>query len=102
MTFVQDLEAKFSHLKDVVDGDLHALVLKLEAVFNRVHVAEVSTGLKQAVSVDVHSALDHVAAVADTVRAKADVAEVAVVKTAEAADKVVDEADSALDAAAAK
>lgn len=87
MTFVQNLEAKFTHLKDEVEGDLHGLVLKLEAVFNRVHVAEVSSVLKQAVSSDIHTALEHVAAVADTVRAKADVV-----------DEVVDLADSKLDA----
>jgi hypothetical protein len=86
MTFVQDLEAKFSHLKDVAEGDLHSLVLKLEAVFNRVHGALVSDVLKQAVSADIHTALEHVAVVADDVRAKADLV-----------DEVVDEADSALD-----
>jgi hypothetical protein len=91
MTFVQDLEAKFSHLKDVAEDDLHHLVLKLEAVFNRVHLAVVSDGLKQAVSNDIHAALEHVAVVADSVRAKADLA----VET-------VDEADSALDAVVAK
>lgn len=87
MSFVQELEAKFSHLKDVAEGDLHSLVLKLEAVFNRVHVAVVSDGLKQAVSADIHTALEHAAAVADNVRTKADVV-----------DKVVDLADSKLDA----
>jgi|SRR5690242_5058397 len=91
MTFVQDLEAKFSHLKDVAEGDLHSLVLKLEAVFNRVHLAVVSDGLKQAVSSDIHAALEHVAVVADDVRAKADVAVA-----------VVDEADSAFDAVVEK
>lgn len=91
MTFVQNLEAKFEHLKTVAEGDLHALVLKLEAVFNRVHLAEVSAGLKQAISSDIHTALEHVATVAGVVRADVD-----------AADKVVDAADDAVEAAAAK
>ena len=91
MTFVQNLEAKFEHLKTTAEGDLHALVLKLEAVFNRVHVAQVSSVLKQSVSSDIHDALDHVASVADTVRTDAD-----------AAVKVVDSADNAVEAVAGR
>ena len=91
MSFVQELEAKFSHLKDVAEGDLHSLVLKLEAIFGRVHLAEVSHGLKQAVSADVHTALEHASALADAVEAKAAVV-----------DEVVAVADSELKAVAAK
>lgn len=91
MSFVQELEAKFSHLKDVAEGDLHSLVLKLEAIFGRVHLAEVSHGLKQAVSADVHAALEHASVLADAVEAKAAVV-----------DEVVAVADSELKAVAAK
>lgn len=91
MSFVQELEAKFSHLKDVAEGDLHSLVLKLEAIFGRVHLAEISHGLKQAVSADVHTALEHASALADVVEAKAAVV-----------DEVVAVADSELKAVAAK
>lgn len=90
MTFVQDLEAKFSHLKDVAEGDLHSLVLKLEAVFNRVHVALVADTLKQAVSSDIHAALEHVAVVADDVRAKADQADSTLDTVVDAVDKAAD------------
>lgn len=91
MSFVQELEAKFSHLKDVAEGDLHSLVLKLEAIFSRVHVAEVSHGLKQAVSADVHAALEHASVIAGAVEAKAAVV-----------DEVVEQAEKAVKAAVAK
>lgn len=91
MSFAKDLEAKFESLKTTVEGDLHAVVLKLEAIFNRVHLAEVSSGLKQAVSSDIDTVLHHVTVVADNVRVKADLA-----------DKVVDAADDTVDAEASK
>jgi hypothetical protein len=91
MTFVQDLEAKFAGLKDKAEGDLHGLVLKLEALFNRVHQAQLADGLKQALSADIHAAATHVEAVADNVRSDVDVV-----------DKAVDVADDAVDKAASK
>jgi len=94
MTFVQDLEAKFSHLKNVAEDDVHALILKLEAIFNRVHVAQVSDVLKQAVSSDIHAALGHIEAVADGVRAKADLAD-------EVIDVVTTKVDEEVEAAEA-
>jgi len=90
MTFVNELEAKFTALKDKAEGDLHALVLKLEAVFNRVHQAQVADGLKHAISTDIHAAASHVEAIADTLRSDVDVA----VQAVDAADDAVDKAIS--------
>lgn len=102
MTFVQNLEAKFAELKDKAEEDLHGLVLKLEAVFNRVHQAQVAEGLKQAVSADIHAAAVHVEAVVNKLRDDADVADKAVDVAVDAADKVVEEVDSKFGNAAAK
>lgn len=96
MSFVQELEAKFSHLKDVAEGDLHSLVLKLEAIFSRVHVAEVSHGLKQAVSADVHAALEHASVIAGAVEAKAAVVDEAVEQAEQAVKAAVTKKTSAL------
>ena len=90
MTFVTELEEKFISLKDKAEGDLHALVLKLEAVFSRVHQAQVADGLKAAISSDIHAAASHVEALADSLRSDADVA----VKAVDAADDAVDKAVS--------
>lgn len=96
MSFVQELEAKFSHLKDVAEGDLHSLVLTLEAIFSRVHVAEVSHGLKQAVSADVHAALEHASVIAGAVEAKAAVVDEAVEQAEQAVKAAVTKKTSAL------
>lgn len=85
MSFVQELEAKFSHLKDVAEDDLHAIVLKLEAIFHRVHQAQLAEGLKQAVSADIHAAVSHAEVVAG--KLSSDVKDVA-----EEAVQVVEEA----------
>jgi hypothetical protein len=86
MSLVANLEAKLAEVKDKVEGDLHALVLKLEAVFQRVQRAPLEDVVKEAVVADLHTAAEHVSAVADTVRKDADVA----VKVVDAADAVVD------------
>lgn len=91
MTFVNEVETKLTDVKNKVEGDLHSLVLKLEGIFHRVHQAEVSGVLKQAVISDIHDAATHVEAVADTLRSDVDVV-----------DKVADAADVAVDEAAAK
>lgn len=91
MSVFADVEAKLASLKDKVEGDLHALVLKLEAVFQRLHNAPVEDVVKEAVASDIHAAASHVEAVADTLRS-----DVAV------ADKVVSAAADAVDKAAAK
>lgn len=88
MSFVAEVEAKLSEVKDKVEGDLHALVLKLEGIFHRVHQAEVSGVFKQAVISDIHAAASHVGAVADALRTNAD----DVVKVVDAADEAVDKA----------
>lgn len=64
MSSVQELETKFAGLKDKAEDDLHALVLKLEAIFHRVHQAQLAEGLKQAVSADINAAVSHAEAVA--------------------------------------
>lgn len=68
MSFVQELEAKFAGLKDKAEDDLHALVVKLEAIFHRVHQAQLAEGLKQALSTDIHAAASHAEVVADKLR----------------------------------
>lgn len=68
MSFVQELEIKFAELKDKAEDDLHALVLKLEAIFHRVHQAQLAEGLKQAVSADIHAAASHAEVVAEKLR----------------------------------
>lgn len=68
MSFVHELEAKFAELKDKAEDDLHALVSKLEAIFHRVHQAQLAEGLKQALSADIHAATSHAEAVADKLR----------------------------------
>lgn len=68
MSFVQELEVKFAGLKDKAEDDLHALVLKLEAIFHRVHQAQLAEGLKQALSADIHAAASHAEVVADKLR----------------------------------
>jgi hypothetical protein len=89
MTFVNELQAKFNALKDKAEGDLHALVLKLESVFDRVHQVEVSGVFKQAVLSDIHAAASHVEAIADTLRSDVDVATQAVDTADDAVDKAV-------------
>jgi len=91
MSFVTEVEAKLSDVKSKVEGDLHALVLKLETIFHRVHQVEASGVFKQAIVSDIHAAASHVEAVADVLRANVD-----------AAVKVVDAADDAVDKAATK
>lgn len=72
MSFVTEVEAKLSEVKGKVEGDLHALVLKLEGIFHRVHQAEVSGVFKQAVISDIHAAASHVEAVAEAVQSNVD------------------------------
>lgn len=93
MSFVTEVEAKLSEVKDKVEGDLHALILKLEGIFHRVHQAEVSGVLKQAVISDIHAAASHVESVADAVRV--DVKEV-VNNATKVAEDVVAKADVAV------
>lgn len=83
MSFVHDLETKFSDIKDNVEDDLHGLVLKLEAVFQRIHKSHLEDVVKDAVVSDIHAAATHVEAVATKLRASADVAD----KVAESAKK---------------
>jgi ElaB/YqjD/DUF883 family membrane-anchored ribosome-binding protein len=85
MSFVQELEAKFAGLKDKAEDDLHALVLKLEAIFHRVHQAQLAEGLKQALSADIHAAVSHAEVVAGGLQSD-------VKKAASGAVKVVEEA----------
>lgn len=89
MTVIANAEAKLVEVKNKVEGDLHDLALKLEAIFQRVHQAPVEDVVKEAVASDVHAAATKIEAVADTMRSDVDVA-----------DKVVDSADAAVDAAA--
>lgn len=110
MSFVTEVEAKLSEVKGKVEGDLHALVLKLEGIFHRVHQAEVSGVLKQAVISDIHAAASHVESVADAVRANVSEVVAEATKTAESvvekadvvAAKATDAAEAAVEAVATK
>lgn len=89
MSVFTDLDAKLTELKTKVEGDLHTLVTKLQAVAHHVQASNVEPVVKEAVATDLHDATQKVADVADTLRADADVA-----------DKAVDTADAAVDVAA--
>lgn len=74
MSFVHELEAKFSDIKNNVEDDLHGLVLKLEAVFQRIHKSHLEDVVKKAVVSDIHAATTHIEGVAAKLRSTADAA----------------------------
>lgn len=82
MSFVTDLETKLSDVKNKVEGDLHHLILKLEAVFQRVHQSHIEDTVKEAIVSDIHTAASHVEAVADTLRSDVSAVDKAVRKAA--------------------
>lgn len=88
MSVFTDVEGKFVELKSKLDGELHALVVKLESVFQHVQSSPVEAVVKEAVATDLHAAATKVEAVADTMRSDVDVV-----------DKAVDAADTAVDTA---
>lgn len=89
MSVFADVEKKLVDVKGKVEGDLHDLTLKLEAIFQRVHQAPLEDVVKADIASNVHAAAVKVEAVADTMRSDVDTV-----------DKVVDSADDAVDAAA--
>jgi hypothetical protein len=89
MSELKNLQAKLTELKNSLEGDLKAVVVKLESAFHHVQAAPVETAVKEAVASDLHDATDKVAAVADTLRSDVDVA-----------DKAVDSADTVVDTVA--
>lgn len=88
MSELTDLQAKLTELKTSFEGDLKAIVTKIESAFHHVQAAPVEAAVKEAVASDLHDATVKVAAVADTLRSDVDVA-----------DKVVDTADTVVDTA---
>jgi len=70
MSVFTDLETKFSELKDNLEGDLHTLVVKLESVFQHIHLAPVEDVVKQAVAEDLHAAAAQVETVASTLKSE--------------------------------
>jgi hypothetical protein len=82
MSAVTDLAAKLTELKNTLEGDLHAVVVKLESVFHHVQAAPVEDIIKEAVTTDLHSAATKVEALADTLRSNVDVVDNAVDKAA--------------------
>jgi hypothetical protein len=89
MSVFADVEKKLADVKGKVEGDLHALTLKLEAIFQRVHQSPIEDVVKADIASKVHDAASHVEKVADTLRSDVDTV-----------DKVVDSADAAVDSAA--
>lgn len=70
MSVFAELETKLATLKDSVEGDLHTLVVKLESIFQHIHLAPVEDVVKQAVAEDVHAAATQVENVAATLRSE--------------------------------
>lgn len=75
MSVVTELETKLANLKNTADGDLHALVVKLEAIYQHVVGSHVETVVKDAVVADVHEAATKAQAIADTMRSDVDAAD---------------------------
>lgn len=70
MSVFAELEAKLAAVKDNVEGDLHALVVKLESIFQHIHLAPVEDVVKKAVAEDIHAAATQVENVAATLRSE--------------------------------
>lgn len=82
MSVVTELEGKLKSLKATADGDLHALVLKLEAIYQHIVSSHVEDVVKAAVVNDVHEAATKAESLADTLRSNVDDATAAVDKAA--------------------
>jgi len=91
MSVETDVATKLTNLKNTVDGSLHELVTKLEAIFQHVTNSHTEDVVKAAVVTDVNDAASHVAVIADTMRSDVDVAA-----------KTVDTVDNAVDATVSK
>lgn len=70
MSVFTDVETKLGELKDKVEGDLHALVVHLESIFQHVNLSPVEAVVKEAVATDIHAAATQVEAVADTLKSE--------------------------------
>lgn len=70
MSVFAELETKLAEVKDNVEGDLHALVVKLESIFQHIKLAPVEDVVKKAVAEDVHAAATQVENVAETLRSE--------------------------------
>lgn len=70
MSVFAELETKLADVKNSVEGDLHALVVKLESIFQHVKLAPVEDVVKEAVAEDVHAAATQVENVAATLKSE--------------------------------
>lgn len=70
MSVFSELETKLADVKNKVEGDLHALVVRLESIFQHIHLAPVEDVIKEAVAADIHAAATQVETVADTLRSE--------------------------------
>ena len=75
MSAVSELETKLSNLKKRAEGDLHALVVKLEAIYQHVAASHTETVVKNAVVANVTDAANHVEALANTLESDVDTAD---------------------------
>jgi len=70
MSVFTELETKLADVKNKVEGDLHALVVKLESIFQHVQLAPVEDLVKEAVAADIHAAATQVETISDTLRSE--------------------------------
>jgi hypothetical protein len=77
------VETKLVNLKNTAEGDLRALVVKLESIYQHVINSHVEDVVKAAVTADVHDAATKAEAIADTLRSDVSTLDVAATTVAD-------------------
>ena len=89
MNPIQEASDKLKVVKDKVVGDLHDVILRLEAVLQHLQISSTETVIKDAVAHEVSSAAVSVGHVADTLRSEVDDADVTADSTVNAVESAV-------------